>query len=199
MHEELSGLGFAVLTVALDRSAEDARPWIETARPTHPSVIDVRHLVADLYNMVNVPTAVWIDEDGRVVRPNDSVFATDTFRHLSGIDSARHLAAIRAWVRGETSAPPEQKIRAGQALPQPASQQARAGFGLGQWLFQRGRLEAAARHFVRAGELAPDDFTIRRGTMPMRGIDPMGPEYRAMVKAWAESGHRYYRSLPEPR
>ena len=184
--------------MALDRSAEDARPWIEAAGPTHPSVIDVRHLVADLYNMVNVPTAVWIDKDGRVVRPNDAVFATDTFRHLSGIDSARHLAAIRAWVRGGTSAPPGQKIRAEQALPQPDSQQARAGFGLGQWLFQRGRLEAAARHFVRAGELAPDDFTIRRGTMPMRGIDPMGPEYRAMVKAWAKAGHRYYRPLPEP-
>ena len=187
-----------VITVALDRSAEDARPWIEAARPTHPSLIDVRHLVADLYNMVNVPTAVWIGENGRVVRPNDVVFATDTFRHLSGIDSARHLAAIRAWVRGDTSAPPEQAIRAQQALPEPASQQARAGFGLGQWLFQRGHAEAAARHFLLAGELAPDDFTIRRGTMPMRGIDPMGPEYRAMVKAWAKAGFSYYRPLAEP-
>ena len=27
--------------------------------------LDTRHRVADLYNIVNVPTAVWIDEDLR--------------------------------------------------------------------------------------------------------------------------------------
>ncbi|GAC1348087.1 MAG: hypothetical protein NVSMB23_28460 [Myxococcales bacterium] len=192
----MRGFGFVVVTVALDRGADDARPWIDAARPTHPSLVDVTHRVADLYNMVNVPTVLWIDERGRVVRPNDAVFATDTFRHLTGIDSARELAAIRAWVRGETAAPPEEQVRALQPLPKPASQQARAGFGLGQWLFQRGRLEAAARHFARAGALAPDDFTIRRGTMPMRGIDPMGPEYRAMAQAWAKAGNSWYRRLP---
>ena len=33
-----------------------------------------------------------------------------------------------------------------------------------------------------AGELAPHDFTIRRGTMPMRGIDSMGPQFREMLQ-----------------
>ena len=194
----MSSLGLVVIAVALDRGADDARPWIEAARPTHPSLIDVRHLVADLYNMVNVPTVLWIDERGRVVRPNDAVFATDTFRHLTGIDSAQMLAAIRAWVRGETPAPTDEEVHALQQLPRPDSQQARAAFGLGQWLFQRGRLEAAVRHFARAGEIAPDDFTIRRGTLPMRGIDPMGPEYRAMAQAWAKAGNTWYRRLPGP-
>ena len=40
------------------------------------------------------------------------------------------------------------------------------------WLAQQGRNEAAERWFVRAGELAPHDFNIRRGSMPIRGIDP---------------------------
>jgi len=47
------------------------------------------------------------------------------------------------------------------------------------------------------GELAPHDFTIRRGTMPMRGIDPMGPEFRQMLGAWTKAGNPYYRPLPE--
>jgi hypothetical protein len=181
--------------VALDKSAEDARPWIEAARPTHPSLIDTRHLLADLYNIVNVPTVVWIDEEGRIARPNDVAFGTDTFRHITGIEAARHLAALRAWVRGEAPGLAPEAVRARQALPTAADQLARAEFGLGQWLFDQGRPEAAARHFGRAGELAPHDFTIRRGTMPMRGIDPMGPDFRAMLGEWTRAGHPYYRPL----
>lgn len=197
MYEELKGHGFVVITVALDRSAEDARPWIEAARPTHPSLVDTRHVLADLYHVVNVPTIVWIDEQGRIVRPNDVAFATDTFKHITGLESAKHLAALRAWVRGEAPALAPDRARALAPRPTAADQQARAEFGLGEWLYRQGHTEAAARHFVRGGELAPHDFTIRRGTMPMRGIDPMGPEFRAMLAAWREAGRAYYLPLPE--
>jgi len=186
-----------VITVALDRSDDDARPWIETAKPTHPSLIDTRHVLADLYNIVNVPTILWIDEAGRMVRPNDVAFGTDTFKHITGLEAARHLAALRAWVRGEAPALPEARIRTLQSLPTEADQQARAEFGLGEWLSANGRREAAVRHFTRAGELAPHDFTIRRGTMPMRGVDPMGPEFRTMLGEWVKAGNPYYRPLPE--
>lgn len=197
IHEELGPAGLSVITVALDRSADDARPWIEAARPTHPSLIDARHVVADLYNMVNVPTAVWIDERGRIVRPNDVAFGTDTFKHVTGLESAKHLAALRAWVRGEAPLADEGAVRAPVSLPTERDQQARAEFALGQWLWAGGRAEAAARHFDRAGELAPHDFTIRRGTMPMRGLDPMGPAFRAMHGEWTQAGNPYYRPLPD--
>ena len=186
-----------MISVAVDRSADAARPWIEAAHPTHPSLVDTRHRLADLYNMVNVPTVVWIDERGRIVRPNDVAFGTDTFRQITGIEAARHLGALRAWVRGEVPAMPAEQVRALQALPTSADQQARAEFGLGQWLHEQGRAEAAARHFVTAGELAPHDFMIRRGTMPIRGIDSMGPQFRSMLQEWTAAGNPYYRPLPE--
>jgi hypothetical protein len=186
-----------VITVALDKSAEDARPWIEKAQPAHPSLIDTRHVLADLYNVVNVPTIFWIDERGRIVRPNDVAFGTDTFKHITGLESARHLTALRAWVRGETSALSADDVKRHQPLPTAADQQARAEFGLGQWLWTQGRTAAAERHFVRGGELAPHDFTIRRGTMPMRNIDPMGPQFREMLQAWVGGGQPYYRPLPD--
>ena len=104
MYEELRGHGFTVITVAIDKSRDDARPWIEAAHAAHPSLIDTRHRIADLYNMVNVPTVVWIDERGRIVRPNDVAFGTDTFKHITGLSAATHLAALRAWVRGKTPA-----------------------------------------------------------------------------------------------
>ena len=199
LHEELRDFGFTVITVALDKSADDARPWIEAARPSHPSLIDTGHVVADLFNIVNVPTILWIDECSRIVRPNDVAFGTDTFKHITSIASAKSLAAVRAWVRGETAAFTAEEIRALQSLPTADDQQARAEFALGDWLFRHGRREAAARHFVRAGELAPHDFTIRRGTMPMRGLDPMGPEFRTMLAQWTAAGRPYYRPLPDTR
>ena len=199
IHEELAPLGFTVVTVALDKSPDDARPWIEAARPSHPSLIDSGHVVADLFNIVNVPTVLWIDERGRIVRPNDVAFGTDTFKHITGLAADKPLAAIRAWVRGEIPAFTTEEIRALQSLPSASDQLARAEFGLGEWLFRRGRAQAAERHFARAGELAPHDFTIRRGTMPMRGIDPMGPEFRRMLGEWTAAGHPYYRPLPDAR
>jgi hypothetical protein len=185
-----------VITVALDRGPDDARPWIEAAKPTHPSLIDTRHLLADLYNIVNVPTVVWIDEAGRIVRPNDVAFGSDTFRHITGIEAAKHLGLLRAWVHGDARALDAGRVREQQPLPTQADQQARAEFALADWLARRGRADAAERHFVRAGELAPHDFTIRRGSMPIRGIDPMGPKFREMLQDWVRSGRPYYRPLP---
>ncbi len=160
-------------------------------------MIDTQFRLADLYHIVNVPTILWIDEHGRIVRPNDVAFGDDRFRHITGLDASRHLAALREWVRGERPALSEAQVHAWQHLPTAQDQQARAEFGLAKWLFEHGRAEAADRHFLRAGELAPHDFTIRRGSMPMRGLDPMGPEFRQMSRAWAAAGHPYYRPLPD--
>lgn len=187
--------GFTVITVAFDKNPEDARPWIEAAKPEHPSLIDTRHVVADLYNMVNVPTVTWIDEEGRIARPNDVAFGDNTWKHVSGLDAGPHADALRAWVRGETPTLSSDKARALLAEPTEQDQLARAEFALGQWLYDRGRQEAAARHFTRASELAPHDFTIRRGTMPMRGLNPAGPEFFEMVKEWRKSGKSYYLPL----
>lgn len=183
--------------MALDRSVDDARPWIEAAHPTYPALVDLRHVMADLYNVVNVPTILWIDERGRIVRPNDVAFGSDTFKHITGLPAARHLDALRAWVKGERPAMTADEVRRLQSLPTEADQLARAEFGLGQWLWAQGRMAAAERHFVRGGELAPHDFTIRRGTMPMRDIDSMGPKFREMLQAWVGAGQPYYRPLPD--
>ena len=197
MYEELKDLGFVVITVALDRSTDDARPWIEAAQPTHPALIDIAHVLADRYNMVNVPTILWIDEHGRIVRPNDVAFGDDRFRATTGLDSAKHLDALRTWVRDGARPFTDDQVRALQAWPSAADQEARAFFGLGEWLYEQGRAASAARHFAHAGELAPHDFTIRRGTMRMVGLDPMGPEFRAMYREWTQAGHPYYRPLPD--
>ena len=197
MYEELKDDGFTVITVAFDKNTDDARPWIEVANPQHPSLIDTKHLVADLYNMVNVPTILWIDEEGKIARPNDVAYGDNTWQEVTGFDAEVHKNALRKWVKEGEIAFDEERARALQSLPSSEHQQARAQFALGQWLWEQGRQAAAKQHFQRAGELAPQDFTIRRGSMPMQDIDPMGEEFFKMVGDWTEAGNAYYHPLPD--
>ena len=121
-----------------------------------------------------MPTVIWIDEDGRIARPNDVSFGSNKLKAMTGIDSEQHLKRLRAWVRGEGPAMTPSEVRAHQELPTAEEQEARAEFTLAWWLSQEGHKDDAERHFVRAGELAPHDLTIGRGSMPIRGLNPMG-------------------------
>jgi len=185
--------------VALDKSPEDARPYIERASPTHPALIDSEHVVAHRYGIINISSVVWIDENGRIVRPPLIEYGTNMFKDFHGKDAGPHLDQVRAWVR--TGALPMSREEASQSqlLPTRDEQLARAEFGLAWHLWQRGDREAAQRHFQRAGELAPHDWTIRRGAMPIQGKDPMGPDFFDLFREWMEAGRPDYRSLAQER
>lgn len=127
--------------------------------------------------MVNVPTMIWIDEQGRICRPHDSQFGTDTFTVFHGKASAPYLDMLRAWVRSGEGVLSEDEVLSLRIEPDAESQQARAERALAWWLCGHGREQAAERHFVRADALAPKDWTIRRGSMLIRGQDPFGPEF----------------------
>ena len=78
--------------------------------------------------MVNVPTILWIDEEGRIARPNDVTFGSNQFQEMTGIDSERHLERLRAWVRGRGAAMTREEVRAQQSAPTEAEQLARTEF-----------------------------------------------------------------------
>ena len=178
LQDELSNRNFTVVAVAMD-VPEAARPWIEAAKPTYPCLIDRGHHVAELYNMVNVPQATWIDETGRIVRPPENAGSSDAFRDMdraTGQMSAEQVAerarmksayvgAVRDWVlNGETSkhvldaAAARVRVR----LPDGSIAQAHAHFRLAQYLVRKGKTDEAAEHFARASRLHPDSWTIWR-------------------------------------
>jgi len=173
------------VTVALDRCSDDPRPFIEGAGATHPSLVDPEHRVAELYEIVNVPTIFWIDEEGRIVRPHDAQFGTDTFTQFHGKSSGPYLEMIRAWVRDGSGALSPEEVRKLAIHATPEVRQAKAERSLAWHLHKAGHEQAANRHFERAGELAPTDWTIRRGSMPIRGMNPFGPEFFALAEQGA--------------
>ncbi|MEM9204304.1 MAG: tetratricopeptide repeat protein, partial [Actinomycetota bacterium] len=74
----------------------------------------------------------------------------------------------------------------------PDEEAARLHFRLALALRDRGDQAGADRHFDRAAELAPNDWTIRRAMLPLRGGDPFGPEFFELYEAWKEQGMPYH-------
>ena len=72
LHAELEPLGLTVVTVALDLDPDKARPFVDAAASTHPSLVDAEHRIDELFGISNVPMAVWIDESGTLVRPAEA-------------------------------------------------------------------------------------------------------------------------------
>ena len=52
--------------------AEAARPFAQGV--DFPVVVDERHLLGELFGVVNVPSGIWVDEDGVIVRPPETAY-----------------------------------------------------------------------------------------------------------------------------
>ena len=180
LHDELKDRGFTVLAIAMD-GPEAARPWIEAAAPAYPCLVDRDHHVADVYGLVNVPQAVWIDESGRIVRGPETAGATDGFRRMDrqrftmpeeAIEERkrvreRYLEALRDWVhRGADSRhlPGSAALATRMKPADPAIAEAHARFRLGRHLARQGREQEAQAQFALAVRLHPDSWNIWRQT-----------------------------------
>jgi len=208
MLEDVRSEPFTVLAVALDSRPEAPRPWIEKAQPTYPCLIDRAHRVADLYNLVNVPQAVWIDEAGRIVRPAEAAGAYEGFRsrdRATGVMpeaiAARtaaakrtYVEAIKDWARRGSSSPhafaPAQAL-SHLTLPTEAVVRAHAAFRLGQYLLQAGQTEEGDRWLAQASQWHPESWAMwrQRAGVDQRGLAALD-DFWQRVQALGEK--RYY-------
>jgi hypothetical protein len=171
------------------------------AAPTYPNLIDQRHIVAELYNMTNVPMAVWIDESGMMVRPPEPAGASDGFRTMDRRtfqmkkDAAErgrmirmsYVDAIRDWVsKGAASeyalSPAEMRARI--QGPSERDLLAVANFRLGLFLYEQGHVGDAKRYFAETRHLSPERWNYLRQTMQLEADDSAsGPEFFRAVDA----------------
>ncbi len=157
---------FEIIAAAQDTGGlEAAGPFYERAAATFTTLIDKEHTVSRLYNMVNVPTGVWIDEEGRIVRPNEVAYSKDVAFLSLKVNGDAYVSALRDWVnKGPESAfvmtPEEIKE---QVQPRSSDEAlADAHFKLGVYFHETGQPEKEAAAFAKAQELRPESWNYHR-------------------------------------
>ena len=208
--------------MALDSwGAEPAERWVQAAKPTHPALLDRQHLVARLYDMVNVPTVVWINEEGRIVRPGEAPGFTNDFRKIAhyfkvtppsgfkfpteGLEGAVrahmiYLDAVRDWVHNGAAsrfALSEEEVRNPPKSPNDNAALASVYFQLGEYLLELGFKEDAIRRLREAASLRPESWRYFRQALsledPLNEWSATSPEFWRAIEAL---GDKDYYSMP---
>jgi hypothetical protein len=194
----------------LPKELRDIMGWDDTlsrqaATPLYPCLIDEKHLVAERYHMVNVPSAVWINEAGRIVRPAESAGATDGFRTIDRATfqmpaevaaagkqaRTRYIDALHDWIdKGEASlyalSPDDVRQRMHGMTEQEAL--AAAHFRLGHYLYHQGHRQDAQRYFAEAQRLHPENWRFKRQSWALEEPGKAtGPEFWAAVDALGDT------------
>jgi hypothetical protein len=190
LREELHPKGLEIVAVGQDvLGAEGCRAFIEAAKPSHPSLIDRHHVLAERFGVINIPSSIWIDEQGVIVRPAETAPAPPAARPAAPppapppgalpprfleilaeaakirSDAEAYHAALRDWVehgaRSRFALTPEQVVA--RSRPRDADKAlGHAHFELACELEIRGEHQAAVQHFREAHRLVPDSWTFRR-------------------------------------
>jgi len=113
---------------------------------------------------------IWVDENGRVVRPAEPAWNTDQVMKITGdknivTEGRVYTDALRDWVRNGSRSrfalSDEEFAR--RIKPRSATEmEADATFKLAVWFHQNGSDALAARYWERAQQLNPDDWNYHR-------------------------------------
>lgn len=153
---------FVILAVAQDaQGIAAAAPWYERAGATFVGLVDEHHIVSSLYNLVNVPSAVWIDEAGQVRRIDEGTYAT--MHNLGGFEFGRtdYAPMVADWVaNSDASTHVDHAIQ----ISEKTSEQAKAepAFALGVYFSGAGDDVKANHYWAQAQTLNPDSWNYHR-------------------------------------
>jgi hypothetical protein len=170
------------------------------------------HRLDSLFGVVNVPSVMWIDEQGVIVRPPEPGWpgtasrvpgdmATsmpklgrapnaprppgERGRFGSGQDREHYADAVRDWVRhgpDSTYALNTSEVVV-RSQPRPkAVSEAAAHFELANHLWRQDRRDLAIAHFNESHRLQPENWTYRRQAYSLVGNERVGGEFGRFVQ-----------------
>jgi hypothetical protein len=149
------------------KGAEVAEQFIKAAEPTHPSLLDPMHIVTELYNTRNVPTSIWIDEQGRIVRFDEGIYLFRRNRETGETSNNELLEGDADWVGRAEALFMRCQRRGAEQRCQPAAENAEAAVPSG-WVPTSNSRRRRGRDCTSGGAhaLQPDNYNTAAGFQP---------------------------------
>ena len=203
VYEEINNPNFVILCAAEDVGGETvAGPIFDRAQPTYIQVVDEDHTISSAFNFVNVPSAAWIDEDGRIVRIDEGTYAKvheiTKGKHSITFGTDKYVPALKDWVqKGDQSSYVEptatviKKIR----HHTPTQMKADAAFRLGNFFRMHGKIERMEHFWSLARSLNPDSINFFRQHLTLTEEGSAGERFMKLRQQYAAQGKDYYRPL----
>lgn len=203
VYEEINDPNFVILCVAEDTGGEAAAgPIFDEANPTYIQIIDEDHIISGAFNFVNVPSAAWIDEEGRIVRIDEGTYSKiheiGEGEQAITFGNDVYVPALKDWVEKgadsefvQSAATVTDNIRE-QSVDQ---QKADAAFRLANLFRAHGQKEKAEHYWDLAQELNPDSINFIRQNLTLSEEGSAGETFMKVIGDYGSSGKDYYRPL----
>jgi hypothetical protein len=152
-----------------------------------------------LFQMVNVPSGVWIDEEGNIVRPSETAYSSGGKFMGQQLGDKRYAQGVRDWVKNGKKSKwvmSKEKLKEKLALQSPEKQKAEAHFRLGVYLHKNGNKDGAKAQWAQSQKLHPDNWNYHRQAWLYEG---MGGQMKWMQKVHKLNGKPYYLPLDAPK
>jgi len=200
IYRELQSKNFELISVAEDTAGEAAAgPILDAAKPTYVTVIDQKHLISSLFNFVNVPSAAWIDEQGRIVRINEGTYAkTHKLSSTMTIGTDAYTPALRDWVaNGGDSRYVWDTQKVSEKIRKKSGDEAMAEavFELGAYFYDRNDRAKADAYWNKAQALFPDSWNMHRQDWSITDSANAGRNWSTKRQKLEAAGGKYYSDL----
>jgi len=203
VYEEINDPDFVILCAAEDTGGEAvAGPIFDAANPTYIQIVDENHVISSAFNFVNVPSAAWIDEEGRIVRIDEGTYAK-THSMGDGEQSITfgtdvYAPAVKDWVaKGADS----EYVQSGSTVTGNIRKhsfdqlKADAAFRLANLFRAHGQKDKAEQYWDLAQSLNPDSINFIRQNLTLTEEGSAGETFMKVVGEYASQGKDYYRPL----
>ena len=204
LHDEFQTHDVDIISIALD-TPTGAAPWLEPLRSdSNLALIDEALMTVAAFGWVNVPSALWFDETGTIVRGpeisfvkakqpmaiNDAISGEqrEMFDYINAFPHSGEawIDALRDWVTLGTASrfalPPHEVVSRSRTHGIEQAQAA-AHYAMGEHL--RGvDASAALAHFRRSHELDPEQWNRKRQAWALHGgSEPFDTTFLAEMRA----------------
>ncbi|MCX2980553.1 hypothetical protein EYC98_06655 [Halieaceae bacterium IMCC14734] len=209
IYEEINDPDFVLICAAQDTGGEAvAGPIFDAANPTYIQVVDQDHIISSAFNFVNVPSAAWIDEEGKIVRIDEGTYSQ---LHEIGEGEQKisfgtdvYSPALKDWIaKGAASVHVQSAEAVTSNIRQHTPDQLRAdaAFRLANLFREHGQSDKAEHYWEMARALNPDSVNFIRQNLTLTEEGSAGESFMNLMGEYMSQGKDYYRPMdiePEP-